>query len=142
MLQQCMCGITMCAPPITAVIVPSPAQVTFLTTNWNMTVAAGHGPQFIMDNVTAWAAGSFGAVRPLVEKAIAAAHSVPPFACIDDAVPAAKCAGAGHGYASRGVLLKATQPASEGSGTRWLAPTLAVVLGAVVGVRPPALKLK
>ena len=88
-------------PPV-EVVQPWRWAVTFLHTNWNMSLSNGQGPQFLMQNVTAFAAGSFATGEPLVRRAVALAHSRPPFACIDHASTGTRqCEATGSNYLQR-----------------------------------------
>jgi hypothetical protein len=63
--------------------------LTLVTSNWNTSVTAGDGPQYIMDNATMWAAPSLAAARPLIAKAYSSTD--PPAWCFDQAAGSAHC---------------------------------------------------
>lgn len=62
---------------------------TFASSNWNASSAINQGPQFIMDNVTLWAAPSFSAALPMVRAAYSSVD--PPSFCWDQIAGKERC---------------------------------------------------
>lgn len=59
-----------------------PWALTFVTSNFNVSLTALQGPQFVFDNATIWAGANFSAALPYIERAH---DSVPPVSfCIDE----------------------------------------------------------
>jgi hypothetical protein len=63
--------------------------VTFVSSNWNGSSAVNQGPQFIMDNVTLWAAPTFSDALPMVRAAFSA--MLPPVFCWDVIAGKGRC---------------------------------------------------
>lgn len=66
--------------------------ITFLTTNFNASAAAGAGPMLVLDNATLWSAPSRAAAAPYIDLALSSVESrVDAYACVDALYPPDAC---------------------------------------------------